>query len=233
MIINNVYDLLEFAKSNPDCQYTCYDGEWLIYLNESTDYLKDIEINQKMMRVLEDWNTVLDFDCYTISHRAVRNFKLDYNKAKEKIEQVKQFLEYAAVMVKDKKFTSLKQIENILSNEKYKISHDKTTIRNSYWGGGWETQAFDVFDNTIEYGNGHYLMRIPYYIRENVTNKKLFRFLLLDYIAVFCNWSDSSRNYRIPLEDGGYKISDEYYQKERQALNNAYGEIERCSTQTK
>ena len=156
--IETVYDLLEFSKEHPDYQYTCYDGEWLIYPDNSSGYLKDIEINYKMMRVLEDWDKVLDFKCYTISHRAVRNFKIDYEYAKKKIEEIKTFLETAIITVKDKKYSSLKQIEDALSISKYKVSHDKTTIRNSYWGGGYiisdeyykkEKEALDKAYNDI------------------------------------------------------------------------------------
>lgn len=130
-----------------------------------------------MMRVLEDWNKVLDFECYTISHRAVRNFKIDYEYAKKKIEEIKTFLETAIVTVKDKKYSSLKQIEDALSIGKYKISHDKTTIRNSYWGGDLETQAFDVFNYDYNYGNkNYYLMRIPYYMKQNVVGKRCLNF---------------------------------------------------------
>ena len=226
MIINNIYDLLEFAKEHPNYQYTCYDGEWLIYPDDSYSCLEDIEINDKMMYVLENWDRVLDFECYTISHRAVRHFKIDYEYAKKKIEEIKAFLETAIVTVKDKKYSSLKQIEDALSINKYKISHDKTTIRNSYWGGGWETQAFDVFNYDYDYGHkSHYLMRIPYYMRGNVVGKKMFKFLLWDYASVFNGWSESSRNYRIPQENGGYIISDEYYKKEKEALNCAYNNI--------
>ena len=74
--IKTIYDLLEYAKEHPNYQYTYYDGEWLVYPDNSSSYLKDIEINYKMMRVLEDWNKVLDFECYTISHRAVRNYRI-------------------------------------------------------------------------------------------------------------------------------------------------------------
>ena len=224
--IETIYDLLEYAKEHPNYQYTCYDGEWLIYPDNTSSYLKDIEINYKMMRVLEDWNKILDFEYYTISHRAVRNFKIDYEYAKKKIEEIKTFLETAIVTVKDKKYSSLKQIEDALSIGKYKISHDKTTIRNSYWGSGWETQAFDVFNYDYDYGNkNHYLMRIPYYMKQNVVGKKMFKFLLLDYVSVFNGWSESSRNYRIPQESGGYIISNEYYKKEKEALDKAYNEI--------
>lgn len=223
--INNIYNLLQCAKDNPNYQYTCYDGEWLIYPDDSGSYLKDVEINGRMMRVLEDWETVFSFEGYVISHRAVRNFKIDYKYAKKKIENIKNFLEHSIAVVKDKSYTSLKQIEDDISNTNFKMSHDKTIIRNSYWGGGWETQAFDIFDNNVKCGREHYLMRIPYYMRGNVLGKKMFRFLLLDYTSVFNGWSDSSRNYRIPQEDGGYKISDEYYKKEKEALNCAYNDI--------
>lgn len=43
----------------------------------------------------------------------------------------------------------------------------------------------------------------------------MFKFLLLDYVSVFNGWSESSRNYRIPQESGGYIISDEYYKKKK------------------
>ena len=222
--IETVYDLLEYAKEHPNYQYTCYDGEWLIYPDNSDDYLKDIEINDKMMYVLEIWDKVLNFDGYTISHRAVRNFKIDYEYAKKKIEEIKAFLETAIVTVKDKKYSSLKQIEDALSDDRYKISHDKTIMRNSYWGGGRETQAFNIFNYDYRH-KSHYLMCIPYYMRENVVGKKMFKFLLWDYASVFNGWLESSRNYMIPQESGGYIISDEYYKKEKEALDKAYNEI--------
>ena len=47
--IDNIYDLLEYAKEHPNYQYTCYDGEWLIYPDDSYSYLKDINapVNSK------------------------------------------------------------------------------------------------------------------------------------------------------------------------------------------
>lgn len=68
-------------------------------------------------------------------------------------------------------------------------------------------------------------MRIPYYMRQNVVGKKMFKFVLLDYVSVFNGWSENSRNYRIPQENGGYIISDEYYKKEKEALDKAYSDI--------
>ena len=53
----------------------------------------------------------------------------------------------------------------------------------------------------------------------------MFKFLLLDYVSVFNGWSESSRNYRIPQESGGYIISDKYYRKEKEALDKAYSDI--------
>ena len=72
MYIKKVYDLIEFAKQHPNYTYTNYEGERLIY-DENDNLVNDVKINPLMMRALENLG-LLDFDGFTMSHRAVRNF---------------------------------------------------------------------------------------------------------------------------------------------------------------
>lgn len=231
--IKTIYDLLEYAKEHPNYQYSYYDGVWLVYPNDSSNPLEDVNINARMMNVIEDWNTVLEFTGYTISHRAVRNFKIDYEYAKKKVKNIRLFLEQAIIKVKDQSYNSLKKIEEAISTSRFNVIDDSITMLGSYWGGGRETKAFEIFDTNYDYGEkGHYLMRIPYYMRGNVMGKKIFRFLMLDYIRAFGSWSEIAKDYRIYNDDGTIETSKEYFKKEKEAINRVYNTIvERISNE--
>ena len=223
--IKTVYDLLEYAKGHPNHQYVYYDGEWLVYPNDSGGYLKDVNINARMMNVIEDWNTVLEFTGYTISHRAVRNFKIDYEYAKKKVENIRLFLDQAIIKVKDQSYNSLKKIEEAISTSRFNVIDDSITMLGSYWGGDWETKAFEIFDNNYDYGERHHLMRISYYMRGNVIGKKIFRFLMMDYVRAFEGWSENVKDYRIYNDDGTIETSKEYFKKEKEVINRVYNTI--------
>lgn len=223
--IKTVYDLLEYAKEHPDYQYIYYDGEWLVYPNDSSNPLEDVNINARMMNVVEDWDTVLEFTGYTISHRAVRNFKIDYEYAKKKVENIRLFLNQAIIKVKDQSYSSLKKIEEAIATSRFNVIDDNITMLGSYWGGGWETKAFEIFDTNYKYGKGRYLMQIPYYMRGNVIGKKIFRFLMLDYVRAFDGWSETVKDYRIYNDDGTIETSKEYFKKEKEVINRVYNTI--------
>ena len=223
--IKTIYDLLEYAKGHPNHQYVYYDGEWLVYPNDSSNYLKDVNINVRMMNVVEEWNSVLEFTGYTISHRAVRNFKIDYERAKKKVDNIRLFLEQAIIKVKDQSYNSLKKIEEDIATSRFNIIDNNVTILGSYWGGGWETKAFEIFDTNYDHGKGRYLMRIPYYMRGNVIGKKIFRFLLMDYARAFDGWSEIAKDYRIYNDDGTIETAKEYFKKEKEVLNRVYNVI--------
>ena len=179
MYIKKVYDLIEFAKQHPNYTYTNYEGERLIY-DEKDNLVNDVKINPLMMKALEDLH-LLDFDGCTMSHRAVRNYKISSIKLfEDSINEIKNVMQNLISKTKDLKIKSLTHLIEYFDDE-YAISYYRCYHSYSYWGGGRYEQTLFI-QKEFEDKLNETIFSFPYYYADNLKNKGFHKFIMDFYI---------------------------------------------------
>lgn len=179
MYIKTVYDLIEFAKQHPRYTYTNYAGEKLIY-DENYNLVNDVKLNPLMMVTLEDLN-LLNFDGYTISHRAVKNYKISSIKLfEDSINTIKNTMQNLISKTKDLKIKSLTHLIECFGDEYY-ITADKWYRSYSYWGGGRYEQTLFIHKDKFS----KLIFSFPYHHIVNLKNKGFHKSIMNFYISLF------------------------------------------------
>lgn len=219
MYIKTVYDLIDFAKQHPGYTYTSYTGEKLVY-DENYDLVNDVKINPLMMGVLEDSN-LLKFDGCTISHRAVRNYKISSIKLfEDSINDVKNVMQDIISKTKDLKIKSLTHLIECFDKE-YFITADRQYRSYSYWGGGRYEQTLVIRKDKL----GKRIFSFPYYHATNLKNKGFHKSIMNFYISLFTGFDIDGRNYREIHSDHTVTMNSEYYTLKNKYYNYVYDKI--------
>lgn len=222
MYIKKVYDLIEFAKQHPNYTYTNYEGERLIY-DENDNLVNDVKINPLMMRALEDLG-LLDFDGCTMSHRAVRNYKISSIKLfEDSINEIKNVMQNLISKTKDLKIKSLTHLIEYFDDE-YDISYDRRYHSYSYWGGGRSEQTLFIQKEFKDKLN-ETIFSFPYYYAENLKNKGFHKFIMDFYISLFDGFDIDWRNYREIHSDNTVTMNNEYYVLKNMYYDDVYDKI--------
>lgn len=222
MYIKKVYDLIEFAKQHPRYTYTNYEGERLVY-NENGNLVHDVKINPLMMRALEDLG-LLDFDGCTISHRAVRNYKISSIKLfEDSINEIKNVMQNLISKTKDLKIKSLTHLIEYFDDE-YAISYDRCYHSYSYWGGGRYEQTLYIQKEFKDKLNKT-IFSFPYYYVANLKNKGFHKFIMDFYISLFVGFDIDWRNYREIHSDNTVTMNNEYYMLKNMYYDYVYDKI--------
>lgn len=219
MYIKTVYDLIDFAKQHPRYTYTNYAGERLIY-DENYDIVNDVKINPLMIGVLEDLD-LLDFDGCTISHRAVRNYKISSVKLfEDSINNAKNVMQNLISKTKDLKIKSLTHLIEYFDDE-YVITYDRWYHSYSYWGGGRYEQTLFIQKDKLD----KIIFSFPYYHATNLKNKGFHKSIMNFYISLFVGFDIDWRNYREIHSDHTVTMNNEYYMLKNMCYNDVYNKI--------
>nr|DAJ42556.1 MAG TPA: hypothetical protein [Caudoviricetes sp.] len=222
MYIKKVYDLIEFAKQHPRYTYTNYEGERLVY-NENGNLVHDVKINPLMMKTLEDLG-LLDFDGCTISHRAVRNYKISSIKLfEDSINEIKNVMQNLISKTKDLKIKSLTHLIEYFDDE-YAISYDRCYHSYSYWGGGRYEQTLYIQKEFKDKLNKT-IFSFPYYYVANLKNKGFHKFIMDFYISLFVEFDIDWRKYREIHSDNTVTMNNEYYMLKNMYYDYVYDKI--------
>ena len=222
MYIKKVYDLIEFAKQHPNYTYTNYEGERLIY-DENDNRVNDVKINPLMMKALEDLG-LLDFDGCTMSHRAVRNYKISSIKLfEDSINEIKNVMQNLISKTKDLKIKSLTHLIEYFDDE-YAISYYRCYHSYSYRGGGRYEQTLFIQKEFKDKLN-ETIFSFPYYYAENLKNKGFHKFIMDFYISLFDGFDIDWRNYREIHSDNTVTMNNEYYVLKNMYYDYVYDKI--------
>ena len=219
MHIHNVYELIDFVKSNEGCTLSSYDGDWSAY-DKDNNIIKNVTFNNLMMRELANAQLIA-FDNYVISHHNFRNYRINDVETFE--ERIAQFKSLMKTLIKSLKYFKFKSLKGLIEDFKNvcKISYDKEYYPVNYWGGGRYVMTLMFRDLQTNKP----IFYCPYYYAENLKGNGLYNILISTYARIFDGFELYSQDYREYITDNSFRTSQEYYNLRNKAWKETYRKI--------